>query len=66
MEAVGNPIVAVVEDNAHGLFGKYKGKTIKEVKELDWDYLDWCANNFNGDYGERMAEYLYSQCLNPK
>jgi len=29
-------------------FGKYKGRTIEEVKELDIDYLCWmCSGKFN-------------------
>lgn len=31
-------------------FGKYKGKTIKEVLELQPNYLDWCAINLDHFY----------------
>jgi hypothetical protein len=31
-------------------FGKYEGKTIKEVLELQPSYLDWCAINLDHFY----------------
>lgn len=31
-------------------FGKYKGKTVKEILELQPNYLDWCAINLDHFY----------------
>lgn len=31
-------------------FGKYEGKTVKEVLELQPNYLDWCAINLDHFY----------------
>jgi hypothetical protein len=31
-------------------FGKYEGKTVKEVLELQPTYLDWCAVNLDHFY----------------
>lgn len=31
-------------------FGKYKGKTVKEVLELHPNYIDWCAINLDHFY----------------
>ena len=39
-------------------FGKYEGKTVKEVLELQTTYLDWCAINLDHFYisDETIAE----------
>ena len=29
-------------------FGKYKGKTIREVLQIDADYIKWCQDNVKG------------------
>jgi uncharacterized protein (DUF3820 family) len=30
-------------------FGKYHGKTLKEIKEIDLNYFTWCAENLNDE-----------------
>ena len=42
LQVAGRHGVPVVEDNAHGLFGKYKGRLIGDIPE---DYLEWFADN---------------------
>ena len=44
-------------------FGKFEGKTIKEVAELQPSYLDWCAINLEHFYiVEYQMEELKSIC----
>ena len=43
-------------------FGKYKGKTIEEVYDIDSGYIFWMSNNINLDmngkrFNEKLAEY---------
>jgi hypothetical protein len=38
-------------------FGKYKGK---KLKEIDYDYLWWGAENITGNSGKKITAYLES------
>ena len=38
----------VLDDELRFTIGKYKGKTVKEVKEKDMDYLNWAYDNIGG------------------
>lgn len=37
-------------------FGKFKGKTIKEISEEKPDYIDWLVNNSKDDYLAKVIE----------
>jgi len=36
--------------------GKYKGKTLKEVMEEDFDYVHWCLENWDDKKSEKLQE----------
>ncbi len=38
--------------------GKYRGKTLGEIKKTDIDYLKWAAANMTGSIGNRINEAL--------
>ena len=41
-------------------FGKYKGRTIREITETDPDYIIWAHRNIGGLFGEKELEHLNS------
>jgi hypothetical protein len=39
-------------------FGKYAGKTVEEIKEIDPNYLMWVAENFTSKKHKAVIEYI--------
>lgn len=48
VEDVDNQVWNCLDDDNNITFGKYKGKNIKELKELDPDYFKWAMLNVGG------------------
>ena len=44
-------------------FGKYKGKTLSEIAEIDSQYIVWLANNRNDEYLKKCYELLTGEKL---
>jgi uncharacterized protein (DUF3820 family) len=39
-------------------FGKYKGKSLSEINQLDSDYLQWCLENMDGKVHSLIEKFL--------
>ena len=48
-------------DNYKLGFGKFKGKTIKEIMNVKPDYIDWLLNNTTDDYLIKVIELVTGQ-----
>lgn len=44
-------------------FGKYKNKTVDEVKAIDKRWLTWCLNNFNFSSAQRELKEQIEEIL---
>lgn len=41
-------------------FGKYKGKTINEVADIDFGYLCWMRRTGFSDFGKEVTEAIFA------
>ena len=44
--------------NFHMPIGKYRRKTLLEIKKIDPEYLAWCAENLAGSIARRAKEAI--------
>lgn len=64
-EEVSN-LTDVEAENVKLTFGKYKGKTLKEVHEIQPDYLDWLASNAKEEVMKKAANMVLNSSKNNK
>lgn len=64
-EEVSN-LTDVEAENVKLTFGKHKGKTLKEVHEIQPDYLDWLASNAKEEVMKKAANMVLNSSKNNK